>query len=235
MYQPEREIMPNPRNHNRLLSIGATVMLSLAVLACSPTSRTQTDFRTNADTSQLELQGEALPTLVFTRPGAPALASYSRFIVDTVAVNYGDRNIRELTNEEVARMQAYFRNAMIEELQDGGYVVGTRSDPGTMRISLTISGLSAAEGGGAANIAAIAGSVALGVPGVFAISVGEVTVEGVFREATTNRIDAVVVDRSQGSRVLNSSPWSTWADVEASFDKWAEGFREALDEAHGRG
>ncbi len=50
----------------------------------------------------------------------------------------------------------------------------------------------------------------------------------------TNRIDAVVVDRSAGSRTLNAKPWSTWADVEGTFDKWAKGVREAIDKAHGR-
>jgi hypothetical protein len=66
------------------------------------------------------------------------------------------------------------------------------------------------------------------------LSVGEVTIEGVFLDALANRIDAVAVDRSAGSRVLNKSPWSTWADVEATFDIWAKGIREAVDEAHGK-
>lgn len=78
-----------------------------------------------------------------------------------------------------------------------------------------------------------AGAV-VGLPVIFAVSVGEVTVEGVFREALTNRIDAVAVNRSRGSRVLNATPWSTWADVKGTFDNWAKGLRKAINEVHGR-
>jgi hypothetical protein len=56
----------------------------------------------------------------------------------------------------------------------------------------------------------------------------------VFREALTNRIDVVAIDRSQGSRVLNARPWSTWADVKGTFNVWAKGIRESIDEAHGQ-
>jgi hypothetical protein len=101
-------------------------------------------------------------------------------------------------------------------------------------MTLILSGLTAWGGGGAANVGTIVGSTAAGVPGVFSISVGQVTIEGVFREALTNRIDAVVVERSGGSHVLNTSPWSTRADVEKTFDNWAEGIRAAIDKAHGR-
>ncbi len=142
--------------------------------------------------------------------------------------------MEELDAEQVGKMQQYFRNAIIKELSEAGYEIGTRSQANTMRTSLTISNLKAWDGGGAANVAAIAAGAVVRLPMVFAVSVREVTVEGVFREALTNRIDAVVVDHSKGSRVFNSKPWSTWADVEGTFDKWVKGIREAIDKAHGR-
>ena len=93
-----------------------------------------------------------------------------------------------------------------------------------MRISLKITGLKAPSA--LPNVTLVLFPVA--------ISVGDVTVEAAFREALSNRIDAVVVDRSAGSRFLNSAPWSSWADVEKTFDIWANGVREAIDKAHGR-
>ena len=66
------------------------------------------------------------------------------------------------------------------------------------------------------------------------MSVGEVTVEGIFREAVTDRIDAVAVNRARGARVLNPRPWTTWGDVESALNIWAKGIREAVDKAHGR-
>ena len=211
-----------------------TVFTLVALTACAPTSKTVKGYSIIENTSGLVLDKSQAPTLLYKRPGAPTLAAYNRFIIDPVQVNYTDPEMEELDAEQIGKMQQYFRDAMIKELSEAGYEVGTRSQAKTMRISLTISNLEAWDYGGAANVAAMAAGVAVGLPMVFAISVGEVTVEGVFREALTNRIDAVVVDHSKGSRVFNAKPWSTWADVEGTFDIWAEGVREAIDKAHGR-
>ena len=93
-----------------------------------------------------------------------------------------------------------------------------------MRMSFTIKGLKAPT--------ALPNVTAAVVP--FAASVGEVTVEWVLREALTHEIVAVVLTRSRGSRALNPKPWSTWADVERTFDDWAKGLRESVDKAHGK-
>ena len=121
---------------------------------------------------------------------------------------------------------------MINELRDAGYEIGTKSRAGTMRISFTIMGFKAPSGGGAANIGTIGAGTAVGLPVIFAVSVGDVTVEWVLRDALTHRIDGVAVTRARGARTLNPSPWSTWADVERTFDEWAKGLREAVDKAH---
>ena len=73
---------------------------------------------------------------------------------------------------------------------------------------------------------------ATGLPLVVSASIGKVTVEASFRESITDRFDAVVVNSAQGSYVFNAKPWSTWADIEGSFDQWAEGIRKAIDRAH---
>lgn len=208
--------------------------VSLALAACAPKSKTVDSSAVTADVSELVLDESEAPALIYKRPGAPTLADYNRFIIDPVRVDYSDPDIEEFNPEDIAQLQQYFQNALIKELQDGGYEIGTRSQADTLRISLTILGLKASSSGGAANVGAIVAGAAVGLPGIVALSVGEVTVEGVFREALTNRIDAVAVDRSQGSRVFNNKPWSTWADVEGAADKWAEGIRESVDQAHGR-
>ncbi len=192
------------------------LLITLLVLtACGPKSKTVQDYAIIEDTSGFELDASQDLVLVNKRRGAPSLAAYNRFIIDAVQVVYNDPKMKELKPEDIGRMQQYFRDVMVKELRKGGYEDGTRAQARTLRISLTISALKASSGDDAA-------------------SVGEVTVLGVFREALTNRIDAIVVDRSQGSRVLEKKPWSTWADVQATFDKWAKGFRESVDKAHGR-
>ena len=205
------------------------IILMLTVLAaltaCGPKSlAVKEDHAFSVDISGLELDKSEAPGIVYKRPGAPDLGAYNRFIIDPAQITYTDPRMKELSPEQVGRMMQYLRDSVINELRDAGYEVGTRSQAGTMRISFTISGLKAPT--------ALPNVTAALAP--FAVSVGEVTVEGVFREALTNRIDAVAVTRTRGSRVLNPKPWSTWADVEATFDNWANGFREAVDKAHGR-
>lgn len=206
----------------------------MAVLGgCGAVSKSVGDYQPITSLDGLKQDQSKMPTLAYERPGAPDLSAYDRFIVGPVTVDYRDPDMKELSVEDVNRMRNYLESAIIRELTEAGYQVGTRSDSRTLRMSFAISGFSAPTGGGAANVAAGVAGAAVGVP-MIAISVGEVTVEGTFRQALTNRVDAVVIDRSAGSRVMKSKPWSTWADVESAFDQWAEGIRETVDEAHGK-
>ena len=208
----------------RIVRLSTLAILSVILVACGPSGQTVSRSAITADLTGLQQDRSAAPTRVYIRPKAPGLGAYSRFIIEPVRIDYRDPKIKELDPKDVQRMQSYFQNAMIAELRKGGYTVGTRTEPGTMLVSLSVAGLKAPSA--AANVSVLLAPIAL--------SVGEVTVEGVFREATSNRIDAVVLERSKGSRVFNAKPWSTWADVESAFDGWAEGFRKAVDKAHGR-
>jgi hypothetical protein len=196
-----------------------------ALTACGPKSlAVKEDHAFSVDISGLELDKSEAPTIVYKRPGAPDLGAYDRFIIDPVRIVYDDPRMKELSPEQVGRMMQYLRDSVINELRDAGYEVGTRSQAGTMRISFTISGLKAPT--------ALPNVTAALAP--FAVSVGEVTVEGIFREAVKDRIDAVAVNRARGARVLNPRPWTTWGDVESALNIWAKGIREAVDKAHGR-
>lgn len=210
---------------NTKFIFGSLIITSAFILsACGTTSQNVKNYSYGVDLSELKLDKSQTPSEVYIRPGAPSLAEYGRFIVDPVKVDYRDPKMGDLDPEQVAEMQAYFQDAIIKQLREGGYQVGTRSVENTLRISLTLSGLKVPSA--TANVS----SVFLPV----AVSVGEVTVEAQFRDALTNRLDAVVVARSQGSRLLNTTPWSTWADVTKAFDAWATGIRQAVDDAKGK-
>ncbi len=203
-------------------TIALILLLMAGVSACATTNVPVEGYSPTVDVSGLERDDSEAPSIIYTRPGAPGLGEFNRFIIDPVQVFYDDPKMEELSPEQVARMQQYLLDAVIRELRDAGYEVGTRSEPDTLRISFTLSGLRA--GSTAPNVTAAV------VP--IAVSVGSVTVEAVFRDALTNRLEAVALTRARGSRWLNPSPWSTWADVEQFFDSWARGFRESVDEAH---
>ena len=202
--------------------IALMLMVLVVLTACGPKNIPVQGYTPTADISELKHDKSQGPHIVYARPGAPGFGDYNRFIIDPVMVIYKDPKMKELSPEQVGRMQQYLRDAMIKEFRDAGYEVGTKSQAETMRISFTISGLKAPS--------AIGNVTTALAP--FAVSVGDVTVEWVLREALTHRIDAVAVTRARGARTLNPSPWSTWADVEKTFDAWAKGLREAVDKAH---
>ena len=209
-------------NVYKVCPITLMLMVLVVITACAPKGIPVQGYTPTADISELEHDKSQGPHIAYIRPGAPGFGDYNRFIIDPVTVIYTDPKMKELSPEQVGRMQQYLRDAMIKELRDAGYEVGTKSRGETMRLTFTISGLKAPS--------AIGNVTTALAP--FAVSVGDVTVEWVLREALTHRIDAVAVTRARGARTLNPSPWSTWADVEKTFDAWAKGLREAVDKAH---
>ncbi|NOX43400.1 MAG: DUF3313 domain-containing protein [Gammaproteobacteria bacterium] len=211
---------------NKFTHPGLIIVAVLALSACGTVNKQVEDHAFTTDISGLVLDKSAAPTLVYRRPDAPTFSAYNNFIIDPVRISYRDPSMEKIKDEDLEKMQTYFRNAVSNELKDSGYKVTHQPGSKTMRISFVLSGIKAPNA--APNIINVVVPVA--------ISIGEVTVEATFREAMTNRnrIDAVAVNSARGSRVLNESPWSTWSDIESSFDVWAKGVREAIDKAHGR-
>ncbi len=211
------------------------MMMSLAVLAlsaCGAKNKEVVGHKLTTNIEGLQRVTSVEPTLLFVRPNAKTLGAYNSFIIDPIRVSYRDPKMNDISPEDLNRMRSKFRERITTELKDGGYRITRTPSPTTMRISFTLSGLKASDKGGAANVGVMAAGAVTGLPMLFAVSVGEVTVEATFLESMTNRIDAVAIAHSKGSRVLNSKPWSTWADVESAFDLWAEGIRDAIDAQH---
>lgn len=206
----------------KTLSVFMLLTMVLGTSACTSSSTTVNQKYLHFDVAGFKLDRSQEPTLIFIRPGAPTLSQYSSFMVDAVQIDYSAAE--SLPQKEALHIRQYLRNAIISELRNGGYRVVNQPQSGTLRISPVIANVKVPS--------ALANTVGLLAP--VALSVGDVTVEAAFREGTTGRIDAVVIDRSKGSHVLNASPWSTMSDVESAFDGWAKGIRESLDEAHGR-
>jgi hypothetical protein len=202
-----------------------TLLTLVIVTGCAQVSKEVDSSAIATNVSGLVLDASHKPTLIYKRANAPTLAKYSSFIIDPILVDYKDPDMKEIAVEDIAEMQDYFHKVMSEELTNAGYKVVTRSAENTLRISFLISDLKVPTA--ATNV-----SVFL-VPGL-QTSVGEVTVEAVFKDSLSNAINAVVVESSRGSYMFNKKPWSTWSDVESAFDNWAVGFREAVDSAHGK-
>jgi hypothetical protein len=202
-----------------LLRSSILVLVVTVLSACGAVETKVENHLFKTDISGLELDKSAEPTVLYRRKNAPDITTYNSFIVDPVTIDYRDPDMKEIAPEDLEKMQNYFQERVSTKLKEAGYTITDHPGAGTMRISFILSGIAAPSAG--ANV--------VGVLLPVAVNVGKVTVEAAFRESKSNRVDAVAIGQARGSRVLNPAPWSTWADVESIFDRWAEGLVEAVN------
>ncbi len=216
-----RKNIPLP---SKTASTVCLALLPLTLAACGTATKSLQGYTPSTNLNGLVQDQREKPTLVYVRPGAPGLGKYNSFIIDPVRVNYQSGSIKGLDRSQVQKMRQKFRAQLIAELAASDYRIVTKPGRNTLRISMTIANLKAPS--------AITNVSNVVLP--FSLAVGEVTIEGAFRQSSNNRVDAVVVNRAQGQRLMNAKPWSTWADAEQSFKEWAQGIRKAVDRAHGK-
>lgn len=202
--------------------LAALFLFTIVLLSCS--SQSTRELVLSEDLAELEQDNSALPALVYIRPGAPDLASYSSFIIDPITVRRTNSDDKLLTEEDFVYAQHYLKKAMVDELQASGYQIVEEPTNETLRISLAISDLKAPISV-SSKFATMLGSH---------FELGGVTISAAFSDPETGRIDAVVMVRSRGESMLQDKPWSNMADIEAAFDHWALGLRGAIDKAHGK-
>ena len=200
--------------------------LSLTLLAaCAQVSNTVDPSQLSMDVAGLELQDKFLPTHVYTRPGAPGLEQYTKFIMEPIAINNTSDNIKEVSMQDMLEMQGYLEEVMARELTASGYELVTEPSADAMVIGFTIADM---------KIPTAATNVSLLVVPGLSTSVGEVTIEATFADSLTEQVNAVVLESSRGSYMFNGNPLSTTSDVKTAFDNWAVGFTNALNVAHGK-
>jgi len=219
----------NNRNIKLALGLCAAVLL---VGGCKSVSVNSDSYQPITSTAGLVLDKAQAPSRVYTRQDAPGLGAYDKFIVGPVTIHPRETDI---TPEAAERLTAYIQSEVSKELSEAGYAIVDAPGEGVMQIKFIISGFTADDSGRAAaiNVGTMAAGAVVGIPVPTPI-VGKITVEGVFLNSSKNRVDIVAINRSRGRHMLNSKPWSTWADVESSFDQWAKGIRKGVDAAHGR-
>lgn len=208
----------------RIRSWQLFISLYCAFTLVSCSSQRNTSLKLSPDLAELVQDTSVLPTLVYIRPNVPDLSSYSHFIIDPVKVSQTQHIDIMLTEEKIVEAQYYLRNAIETELKAGGYKVLEEPNDQTLRISVSISNLKAPI--------SISSAFATALGAEF--EVGEVTIVAAFSDPISNRIDAVVLERSRGESMLTNKSWSEMADIEAAFDIWAKGLRQAVDKAHGK-
>lgn len=212
----------NNNNNPRVL---VAILFAFLFSGCAQVSQTVEPTQLKTDILGLEQQKEFLPTLVYIRANAPTLAKYTKFILEPIAIDVDNPNIKEVSMDDLLEMQQYLERVMADSLMSGGYEIVTEASDETLIIGFTITDMKIPTA--ATNVSMLV------VPGL-STSVGEVTVEASFTDSVTEQLNAVVVENSRGSYMFNGNPLTTSSDVKEAFDNWASGFRTALDKAHNK-
>ncbi len=151
--------------------------------------------------------------------------NYSKFIVDPVAMLYGQPEEKRIfSDEELEDLQVHFKTAVIEALtEDDGYPVVEVAGPGTARLRIGITDVD--DTIGALNITIYTKITGAGLGGA--------AMEGEVVDSMTGEQIAAVSRWGSGSRILRAGFTHT-GDAKILMNRWAKDLRKRLDDAHGR-
>ncbi len=209
---------------NTLKTTFLIVAAAIVLNSCGSSSKVVKNYTPYNDISGLTLNTKDAPSLLYLRPGAPGLEAYESFMIKDIILDPRDSKLLDIDSEDLTRIKTYFGEGLEKHLQEKGYEIASEPSDQTLEMSFVLSGIKAPNA--SANVTSVLLPIAL--------KVGGITVEGSFKKSTSDRTDAIVISTSKGSRFANSSPWSTWADVESALDQWANGIANAVDKAHGK-
>jgi len=176
----------------------------------------------------LEPSAEDGDRLVYVREEG-VLRGRRVFVVDPILV-YVDAESpgRGVEPGKLAELSQVLRDAVVEQLEEGGYRVEPDAVPGAVRIRGAITGVNLSKSGvnATAKVAGLAAGVGLLVP---SIDVGGASIEVLFLDAESDEVLAAVADTRTGRRFLNIRSMLRAGDAKKAFRKWAKELREHLD------
>lgn len=153
------------------------------------------------------------------------IANYTKFIVEPVDLLFSpERDNSPFTAAELAELQRYFRDKVIEKLtEDDGYQVVEAAGPGTGRLRIGIADVDRTIG--ILNISLVTKVTGAGIGGAAA--------EAELLDSQTREQVAAAVAWGGGSRVLIAGI-TKLGDAKIAINRWSRDLRKALDELHKR-
>ena len=192
------------------------VLLIVALLLGGCAAGKMDDFEESGflvDYSQLTPGGEDRAALTYVDPDVD-FKKYDSLMFDRVSVWLSpEAENRDVDPAVFKKMSDYFRNALIEAVEDG-YTVVDQPGPNVIRVRAAITDVEPSD------------------PVAKAVSVDNIGTGGA--EAEIELLDSIsserlaaAVDRRRGGKPASRAVWEDTKDV---FDYWARRFRERLDE-----
>ncbi|MFH1241761.1 MAG: DUF3313 domain-containing protein [Pseudomonadota bacterium] len=190
----------------------------LLLTACATTTPPQSGFL--RDYSKLKPDPEDESLLWYEEPNVD-WKRYKKLMIDQVVVFYHpEAKNRQIEPDVLKELTDYFRNVVIEKVQDA-YPVVDKPGPDVLRIRAAITDLVPANP--FVNVVTTAG---VGVP----VDMGGAAMEAEFLDSITNEPLGAVVDMKKGTPVdINMlKGFTTWGYAKGAFREWAELLRESL-------
>lgn len=216
---------------NARIAVAALVVSAALVAAAGAAQGTPSGFL--EDYSELKPR-EGDGSMLVYRKAEGALAGYDAFIIDPVLVYFPPvAKGHGVAPDQLKDLADTFRAEVVEELEEHGYRVTDQPGPGVLRVRAAITDVDPA--GPAANVAAKAGGVALGVPLIPSLDIGSAAIEAEMLDSVTGERLAAVMDAKRGRRFLSfKRSVERWGDAKSAFRAWAKEWRELLDQVKGK-
>jgi len=194
-------------------SLGGVVLgVSLLCGCSSKPAVTQSGFL--SDYSRLETVNSSR-----MRYEAPNAHEYRRFIIEPVQSLVLPENFSRDDQQEATR---YFRERIVDAVQDSGYEVVSTSGAGVARVRIALTDIAKSTWWQKIH----PGGRAMGA------GTGGAAMEAEVLDSVTGEQIGAVIQADPGNQ-LNLTSFSTLDDVKSAIDKWAERFADRLEELHG--
>jgi len=225
---------PSARADWRRAAPALLVVALLPLLAACSSTRTApvTTSGFLGDYSQLQPHPDDENVLVY-RNRVGVLGDYDRFLVDPVLVYFHPESRGgSIDPEEMQELARFLRDAVVAELEAGGYTLVDEPGPGVLHVRAALTDVVPVNA--AANVGTKLAGAVVGV-GLLTprVDLGKASIEAEMVDGESGERVAAYVASSRGARY--SSPIQgakKWGDVKAAFDDWAELLRRLIDEAH---
>jgi hypothetical protein len=221
------------------LKICLAIMIGFAVIMVSvgATSKkmSKSGFLTNY--SLLKEDPEGLVQWKYFKEGAN-LGAYDKIIVDHATFFFKeDADYKGIHPDELTELAQNFHRAFLVTLARA-YSFTATPGPGTMRLRLAITDLVP----GKPTSGVMTTIIPFGLAASFIkkaitgshIGMAQVSGEAELVDSQTGEILAAAIDNKVGQKHKISESFTTWGQVEAIFNDWAENFSKSLDKHSGR-
>lgn len=188
------------------------------------------------DYSDLEPHPKKGEDLLVYRKAEGVLAHYDQFLIENPLIYFRpDAKGVGVDPEELKMLADFLRQAVVEQLDKGGYRIVEEAGPGVLRVRSAITDVNPVNP--ASNIGSKVAGAALGV-GLLVprVDLGGASIEVEMLDGESGERVAAVVAQRRARRLGGLIKGSKrWGDVKAAFKSWAKMFRKRLDQSREEG